>query len=239
MKLTINYAVCIITSLSLAGCTIPVMNGNGIVKTENRKIEGTVKSVEIANGFKFDYKINKEAKNFDLVITMDSNLLPVLETTVSNGNFIIKEKAIVNFYTKKELVVTGPAVERLELSGGSDGNIDNFTTDVFQVELTGGAKLKLSNFSANSFTSDLSGGSKLTLAGKVKNYTINGSGGSQIFGEAFETDFLKIDFSGGSKAEMKVNTDINGSLSGGSMLTYSGSPKITENSSGGAKVTKK
>jgi hypothetical protein len=96
-----------------------------------------------------------------------------------------------------------PALRRLGLSGGSQGDVPimQIGAEPFRAELSGGSRLE-GEIRSGDIDLELSGGSRATLAGSGQRLSVSGSGGSN-----FELTDLAV-------------TDVRGSLSGGSDVTY-------------------
>jgi hypothetical protein len=101
------------------------------------------------------------------------------------------------------LDITMPALRRLSLSGGSEGDIPimQIGAEPFRADLSGGSRLN-GEIRSGDMDLHLSGGSRATLSGSGQRLSVSGSGGSK-----FELSDLAV-------------TDVRGSLSGGSDVTY-------------------
>jgi hypothetical protein len=117
--------------------------------------------------------------------------------------------------------ITMPEINKIELSGGVKGKIEDFT-------------------STNQLSIDLSGGSQLTGQGSAGDLTVDASGGSQLHFREYSVQDANIELSGGSQATINLDGTLNADLSGGSQLYYYGdaTPGEIETSSG-SQITKK
>jgi hypothetical protein len=120
-----------------------------------------------------------------------------------------------------DLDITMPALRRLNLSGGSEGDVTvQIGSQSFQADLSGGSKLRGEIRSGN-IDLNLSGGSEITLSGSGGRLSANGSGGS-----SFELGQLAV-------------TNVSASLSGGSDVTYHEKATLgSVSTSGGSQVRK-
>ncbi|MEJ2272457.1 MAG: DUF2807 domain-containing protein [Candidatus Bathyarchaeota archaeon] len=114
-----------------------------------------------------------------------------------------------------------PAINRVELSGGTQGKVENF-------------------ISSNPFSVELSGGSQLTGKGSARELTVDASGGRQLFFSKYLAQNANIELSGGSQATINIDGTLNANLNGGSQLFYYGNPILGEiERSGGSQIIKK
>jgi hypothetical protein len=161
-----------------------------------------------------------------------------VEKEGDNLRFYINERN----YRKADdinIKITMPSLEAIGLSGGSIGNIDmDISTKNFDCDLSGGSILK-GKLNCGDLDLDLSGGSQATLKGKGGNAEIDGSGGSIFKLKDFSVNNAEISLSGGSQVSVNINETLNASQSGGSQITYYGSPEIGNTSfSGGSGIRK-
>ena len=117
------------------------------------------------------------------------------------------------------LDITMPSLRRLNLSGGSEGDIAmQIGAESFRANLSGGSRL-IGEIRSGDIDLNLSGGSRVRLSGSGQRLSVSGSGGSN-----FELQDLAV-------------TDVRGSLSGGSDVTYHENARLgSVNTSGGARA---
>jgi hypothetical protein len=115
------------------------------------------------------------------------------------------------------LDITMPALRRLSLSGGSEGDLTmQIGSQPFRANLSGGSRLG-GDIRSGDIELNLSGGSRVRLSGSGQRLSVSGSGGSN-----FELSDLAV-------------TDVRGSLSGGSDVTYHANARLgSVNTSGGS-----
>ena len=157
-----------------------------------------------------------------VIVTADDNVMELIEVSKSGDtlNVGIRWGTRLSSATLK-IKITMPTINRIELSGGSQGKIEDFS-------------------SANPFSIDLSGGSQLNGQGSAGDLTIDASGGSQLhFADYFVQD-VNIELSGGSQATINLDGTLDADLSGGSQLYYYGDPTLGEiETSSGSQIEKK
>ncbi|MGA7719572.1 MAG: head GIN domain-containing protein [Ignavibacteriaceae bacterium] len=142
-------------------------------------------------------------------------------------------------HNKIEVNIKMPSLIRLELSGGSIGNINmDVSTTKFSAELSGGSSIN-GNLKCGKIEMELSGGSVAELYGQGKNLKVDGSGGSIFKLKNFEVNDVDADLSGGSVVEITMNGALNTEQSGGSHLTYFGKASLGNTDfSGGSGISK-
>ena len=112
-------------------------------------------------------------------------------------------------------------------SSGSDVNITFESIQQIDIEANGGSDLVLRKISGESCKLKLSGGSDAILDGAVSKLEITAGGGSDIEAYNLEVKNCALDLSGSSDAQMNVTGTLDITLSGGSDVSCTGNPQIT------------
>jgi len=153
-----------------------------------------------------------------------------------------------------------PDISRLDLSGATEGIINDFTcSNNITLTVSGASKLTLSDLSAgdvqievsgaSSITGNLtagdvdfevSGASNLNLAGSGQALKAGVSGASKMSLDDFTTDNADIDVSGVSTGVVNTGGTLDANVSGASTLYYIGSPLMGDiDISGASRIQKK
>lgn len=195
--------------------------------------------VELNNAFFVTIVKSSESK---VVAKGSGDDIDDLEVTVTNGKLDIRYNKRFSIKQlkryKMELVVYTPNIVELDAKSASDTEISGFGTILnFDAKVSGASVLRLNN-AVKSLTADVSGASRIVLPKSVEEIDIELSGASNLDGfEANSTDVF-LELSGASKAEVSASKTLSVKASGASKVFYKGEPKITEDLSGGSKVSK-
>ena len=193
----------------IAGCSRPGIKGDGAIKTEDRPISD-FSALAVTGGYQIEWSSGKPA----LTISTDQNLLPLIETIVSDNTLQID--------WEEDLVPTKGIKIILSSAALAD------------VKLTGGISLTASNLSGHDLKLESNGASDISLNGSVTNLEVNLSGASKLNAKSFQTQTATLSLDGASYADVTVTDTLNASISGAGLLTYSGNPKSVEKNISGA-----
>jgi hypothetical protein len=228
-------------TLTISGCE--AVTGSGELMTLEMDYEDFER---IEAGYGFDVEITR-ADTYKVNIIIDEILVEYLNVKKSGGTVYIGLKSGYNYMKQtRRAEITLPMLNRLELSGGSEGIISGFsTTSDMSFELSGASHLNIKNLKAGTVDLgisgdsevigtieakkgkfDLSGASKLEISGSAPEISIEASGDSEVILTDFPTVNADVELSGGSDADIFVNGRLSIDLSGASKLTYSGDPKL-------------
>lgn len=159
----------------------------------------------------------------DVQIQAQANVLPYIETKIKDKTLCVRIKDHTNLIGNPDILisVTGSSIHAIEALGGSSIECAN--------------DIVASNLTVNS-----SGGSKVLLKGRVGSVKVYGSGGGTVSSFDFTCiDYLDIDLSGGSKAELTAQGVVNVTLSGGSIFIYRGMATVGSSNITGGSVLEK
>ena len=216
------------------------ISGNGNLKKETREtsnftgllVSGNV-SVDLSYG---------DSKS--IVVEGDENILPYIETTVENGNLVIKTKDKVNVRTKNKLTVhvSMKKIERLRMSGSGNitGNGDFSNDSKTEIGVSGSGSINLAMNSFNETKINISGSGNVTLKGKSTN-NINAaiSGSGNIDCADVSCDDVNARVSGSGNIKVYANKSIDAKVSGSGNIYYKGAAtNINLKSSGSGKIIK-
>lgn len=193
--------------------------------------------VSVASGMQVDIT---QSQTYSVRVTADPQLWEglLIEQRGNRLEFRMESGWRHSGRGRVQIEITMPALEALDLSGGSQGQISMNAGSDFRLNLSGGSSLE-GNLNCGDMSLNLSGGSKAALAGAGANLDLNGSGGSQLRFRDFSARDLEANLSGGSNAVVSLNGVINANMSGGSEITYYGNASVgSTRANGGSKIRK-
>jgi len=179
------------------------------------------------------------AETFRIEVAIDENFEPLLEVGVQGsrlsiglerGRYEARQAAL-------DVKISMPALEGVDLSGGARGSINGFRSErSFAASLSGSSQLT-GDLESGDASFSLSGASRVELTGRAGDLDVTTSGGSRALLSRLESHDVDFQSSGGSRIEVGLDGRLSGRASGGSVVTYSGSPTVGDfETSGGSRV---
>ena len=223
--IVVGSAMAVVVAAVLLGFWKPLgqVAGSGTIVTEKKEFtDFTV--VEV--GWGFEVKID-QSDSYSIDITADDNMFDYIEVSQTGNTLTIGLKWGYSYQnTTLKAEITLPNLYELKLSGGTRGIIEEFTSShEFALELSGGSHLSGDFTTGGDAQFALSGGSHLIgLDGAANDLTVSCSGGSHLDLSDFRVHDATVTLSGGSHATINLDSRLDGDLSGGSHLSYLGSP---------------
>lgn len=249
MKLKKKLQYSIIILVIICCLLVSVINCGGVI-TGSGKLETWVMDYEnfnkldIHNAFQVDII---RSDSFSVEITADDNLFEFLDIRQRGNTLNIGFKwNYVYRNTTQSAIITMPSIEGLDLSGASKGTISSFTSsERFEIDLSGASSLDLDSLQAGDTYFDISGAS--SISGSIETadsyFDLSGASTAELSGSTIDTildlsgasnaklaNFVisdaRVNLSGASRATINASGRLDLDLSGGSRLTYLGSPKL-------------
>jgi hypothetical protein len=215
--------VFIIIALMLGACSFgsfspDVVVGSGKVAHETRSVsnftsvvlEGSA-NVSISSG-----------TTESVVVEADDNILPLIETTVKNGQLVIGNKPNTNITTVSPVKVT-VTMKSLQ-----------------SVTLSGSGNVTASGFSGDSLSVNLPGSGNITVTGTTNNLQIKLLGSGNIMCQGLQAKSAIVRLSGSGDIQVYASQSLDASILGSGSILYSGNPsQVNKSVSGSGSITPK
>jgi hypothetical protein len=201
-------------ALSLGGCHLTGIKGNGHIITENRTVQEFT-SVEAEGAFDIEWAPGPAA----CTIRTDENLLRHVETSM-NGS-------------KLRLEWNG----QLRPTHGMKVRLSSATLNA--ARLTGAVRLSGTRVSGKGFYVEGTGATRVTVEGAVTELMATMSGASKLDAASLQVKRAELSISGAGKAEVSASDSLKVAISGAGKVTYSGNPTIEKHISGAGSVRKR
>ena len=183
----------------VGGCHLPGIRGNGHIKTEDRPIAAFA-NLDAGGAFEIEWQNGSPA----LRITMDENLLPYIESNVSDDVLHLRTRKHVWPTHGIKVVISSPT-----RAGG---------------KIRGAVKLTANQLSGPIFALETKGASQVSLDGSVDRLLVDMTGASQLAAAGLRAKTAEISTTGAGDAEVAVTDTLKVVITGAGKVTYSGNP---------------
>lgn len=228
----------VVTSVLLAGCTLPVQNtriqGSGNLVSEERQVSDFSR-VSLEGMGDLEIVVGDTES---LTIEAEDNIIGRIESYVSGDTLHIGFERFINVIPTSGITytLTVKNLNGIEISGYGDVYAASLTTDSMDIEVSGGGWIDIEDLSADSLQVRLSGAGDFELAGMVDRQHINLSGAGSYKAQDLKSRVAEIDISGAGSAQLWVTGNLDVNLSGVGSLQYYGDAAVDQNISGIGKV---
>lgn len=209
------------------------IRGNGVEATEARTVS-TFNKVRTSGDF--DVQITK-GNEFEILVTAEENILPYIETTVSNNTLLIDIKGVHNVKNRlpMNVFVTLPQLVSVKQSGSGSIVTDFFSGDKMQFSISGSGSIS-SSVDVNSVEADISGSGWMIINGDAYESDLSISGSGNIDSSDMTVDNCNAHISGSGNMQVNAIKFITAKISGSGTIYYTGNPIKELNITGSGKV---
>ncbi len=209
------------------------IRGNGIEATEARAISMFSK---VRTSGDFDVQITR-GDEFEVLVTAEENILPYIETTVSNNTLLIDIKGIHNVKNRlpMNVFVTLPELTSVKQSGSGSIVTDFFPGEKMELSLSGSGSISTS-VDVNYVEADISGSGWIFVTGDANESDLSISGSGNIDCSEMTVNYCDANISGSGNMQVKAVKTIKAKISGSGNVYYTGNPVTELNVSGSGKI---
>ncbi|MEY2551791.1 MAG: hypothetical protein QOG12_1935 [Verrucomicrobiota bacterium] len=201
-------------ALTLGGCHLTGIRGNGHLVTENRPVTEFT-SVEAEGAFDIEWVPGPSS----CTIRTDENLLRHVETSMNGKKLVLEWHG--------QLHPTHGM--KVKLSSASMSG----------ARLTGAVRMTATRLSGNGFYLEGTGATRVTVDGTVDELMATMSGASKLLADSLQVKIAAVSISGAGKAEVSASDVLKVAISGAGKVTYSGNPAIEKHISGAGTIRKR
>jgi Putative auto-transporter adhesin, head GIN domain len=215
----------------------PSTVGSGNVKSETRVATGFQ---EIAVGGSMKVLLRQSGRE-GVEVSADDNVLPLIETRVSNGTLHIELKRNASYSLRNPVVVTVDfiALKGLSLGGSATITGANIKGGKLNVSIGGSGGVKLTDVQLSALDVSIGGSGSFAATGRSPKLTASVGGSGGILTEQLDADDVSVSVAGSGGAVVKANRTLDASVAGSGDVVYSGDAVAKTSKAGSGTVTKR
>ncbi len=204
----------LLAAILCGSCIRPGVEGSGNVITESREVSDFNEIVLGGTGRVVVDVTGTES----LTIEAEDNIMPFLETRVSNGRLRLETNRSISPTVEIVYTITAETLDGLVISGSGVVEAEAVDSTDFRVDISGSGDVVVEG----------------TLSGLLS-VSISGSG--EFDGESLTAPEGQVDVSGSGNAVVNITDDLDVSVSGSGEVQYLGEPNVESSVSGSGTVT--
>ena len=198
----------------IAGCHLPGIRGNGHIKTEERQVGGFA-NIDAGGAFEIQWENGSPA----LRVTTDENLLPYVETNISDDTLHLRTREHLWPVHGIRVVISSPARAGARLRGA--------------------VKLTAKQLSGPVFALESKGASEVSLDGNIERLLADMTGASQLAAEGLQAKAAEISTTGAGNVDVAASHTLKVIITGAGKVAYSGNPKVEKHITGAGSIQRK
>lgn len=186
----------------ISGCSSNEVSGNGNQVTKSRSVEA-FNQIEVDGAYDVDVVQGSENS---VELTTDSNIAPLVLTTVDDNNLEIKNKTGVSFKVTHpvHVKVIVKKLTRLVASGSNQVSVSGLTGDGLSVETNGSIKAD--------------------LAGNLKMLSLRIAGNGEVDASKLVAEEVAVRLLGSGHVQVNVLKTLDTKITGNGSIQYAGKP---------------
>lgn len=252
-----TFFVILTIMLGLSACTLIVdcIEGNGIMKSEERTASSFT---AIANETSFQV-VYLKGSTHSITIEAESNILPYITTDIRGGALevsTVRGSHCLRYRTKPVITVTAPFISELVNAGSGDilaGDLEGenvklvvsgsgdilagaVSADDASAVISGSGNIITDGISVSSFRATLSGSGDLTVKGETlsSRHVVSGSG--TVFAGDLQTKTAVVTMSGSGSVYTNVADRLDAVISGSGNIYLHGNPQLSVTRTGSGRI---
>ena len=211
--------------------------GSGTVASETRAAAGFQ---EIAVGGSMKVLLRQSGRE-GVEVSADNNLLPLIETRVSNGTLHIELKRGANYTSRNPVTVTVDFIALKSLSLGGSATITGASIkgSKLGVSIGGSGSVKLSDVQLSALDVSIGGSGSFAATGRSPKLSISIGGSGGALTEQLDADDVSVSVAGSGGAVVKANRTLDASVAGSGDVVYSGNAVAKTSKTGSGTIIKR
>lgn len=209
--------------------------GNGDLKQETRDV-GDFNKIYANGTFNISFSQTNSAQ---VDLFGDSNILPIISTTVNQGNLSITtlDDHCYSIQNTIEITATAPQFEGITLEGAGKIEAHNITTDQLRFETNGAATIN-SSFTTEFVSVFINGSGDAQLTGIAEHCGFYIGGAGSIQSSTLIVNICTITIEGSGDIYIHVNNEMTVVINGSGNVYYTGDPDINSQINGTGRLIK-
>jgi Putative auto-transporter adhesin, head GIN domain len=224
----------LLCALPFIASAAPVV-GSGVAKTEARPVSGFHR---IALGISANLEL-RQGTSEGLTITGDDNVLPLVETKVTNGVLEIRwaERNVQVRFEKLDIVVDAKNVDGLTIGGSGSIHAASLSTRALNATIGGSGSIALDKLDTDALKATIGGSGQLSVAGgRADKLDASLAGSGKLASANLTSRDALLALHGSPQATVRVRDALTVTVAGSGSVAYYGKPRITQSVMGSGSV---
>ncbi|WP_053076731.1 head GIN domain-containing protein [Caenimonas sp. SL110] len=210
------------------------VKGNGVVKKQERNV-GAFKGVELS--MVADVEVRMGAVD-GVSIEADENLLPLIESSVTNGTLRLKpvRKNLRLDGRTLRIVVTAKEIQQLGVSGAGNITGSGLKSPKLELEIAGSGTIAVKQVQTDALEASIGGSGTIKVGGTTRKFTAEIAGSGDIEAQQLKAEEAQVSIAGSGDASLWPVSSLKASIAGSGDVTYYGDPKMSSSVAGSGSI---
>jgi hypothetical protein len=212
-----------------------MVTGSGNVTHETRPLAGW-SAVDLSCPGMLELAIGE---NQGIEIEAEENILPLIETLVSDGRLTIRFTQTLRSIrptTPIRFRAATPDVDAMVVSGSGAIRAPYIEHEALTLDVSGAGVINVDSISAGRLETRISGSGGVTIRGNAVEQEIRISGSGNLDARDLTSQKAQVTISGSGNAMVHVEREIDGRISGSGSIVYGGQPATSIRTTGSGRA---
>ena len=215
---------------------LELVSGSGNARTESRDVHGFDQVVLTGIGT----LVITQGDTEGLRVQADDNVLPLLRSTVSGSRLELgpKPRTSISPSTPIRFEVTAKQLRSIRVEGAAEAQAARLTAEQLALDVEGSGHVSVGQLSASALTARIEGSGGATVGGQVARQTLDVTGSGTYQGGDLASQQATVGVTGSGTCALRVQDRLDATVEGSGVVTYAGSPAVTQHVTGAGRVTR-
>jgi hypothetical protein len=212
-----------------------MVTGSGNVRQETRPLAGW-SAVDLSCPGTLELAIGE---NRGIEIEADENILPLIETIVSDGRLTLRfTQTLPSIRPTKPIRFRAatPGIDAMAVSGSGAIRAPRIEREALTLDVSGSGAISVDSTSVGRFATRISGSGGVTIRGDAVEQEIRISGSGNLDARDLTSQKAHVTISGSGNAMVHVEREIEGRISGSGSIIYGGQPATSIRTTGSGRA---
>ena len=200
------------------------VTGSGRIVSEGRELSGFDQIALHGAGEIILTQSDRES----VVVETDDNLMRHILTQVNGDRLEIKFPRNTNLVPSGSIkyYISVKEIEEISIDGFGSVVSEEINGENLSLTLDGAGSITLSNVSMENVESDINGLGSIKLLGEVQSQQVDINGSGEYDGDQLESKYAQVAIDGLANASIAVEDDLEVTINGAGVVSYSGNPVV-------------
>lgn len=223
------------TFLLSCGAEMTIVEGNGVLATEERPVPG-VTSFTVATAGNVTVRLGSPAS---VSVTAEENVLPRLTSSVNGGHLNLGSEPFVTLRLHRPISYTLTVPELRAITVSSSGSVTTplLTTPSLALNVRSSGSIETAGVETNALTTSVSSSGDVRLGmGAVVDHHVTISSSGNVIADGLRSTTASVHLSSSGNALLWVTDALDATLSSSGNVRYYGSPMVNATTTSSGRV---
>jgi hypothetical protein len=213
------------------------VKGSGTIRTQARE-PGSFNAIALG----LPAQLELQQGNVEgVTIETDDNLLPMIETSINNGELRIRAvRGTGDIHpTKLKIIVRAKQVERVAVAGSGELTAESLKSPRLALDIGGSGSINVRRLESDSVSLAIGGSGTSKLGGVTRKLSVSIGGSGEVKAAELKAQDVEVSIGGSGEARVWATGSLTTAIAGSGDVEYYGDPKVQTSVAGAGSVKRR